>query len=366
MRRSSVKTMNSETLRQPFLFGRRFLEMQGAVIEAIPEGFDALLPQDLAESLEIPDYVRIKEGRPSEGEEGYAINYGSLLLDKMVELSCRHLPLASCQLSFHYLKSQGFDRLIQDQLTFRKSLCRVTSTAAIKTDYLVLTCRYVARSDEQKEGLISFAFHFDTGTFVPLRLDMSASAAAETAPLPDSLKDNDKWNRIINTLSRVSPGLIAHEIQDFRDSMNRRLGRDAKNLEEYYGTLKKEMEESLGRSGLSDHLVQDRKQKIALLPEELARKKDDLIEKYSIRVKVLPCAALFIRTPAVRVLCDAHIGRERRSISLTYNPLTKAVDPLLCEGCGSSCKTISFCSRHHVLCPYCLENCPACGSPRPV
>ena len=97
-------------------------------------------------------------------KEEYVLNYGSPLLDKMVQLSCGHLPLASCQLSFHYLKSQGFDRLMQDQFSFRKALCRVISTAPIRTDYLAIACRYVARSDEQKEGLISF---FSTLTPAP-------------------------------------------------------------------------------------------------------------------------------------------------------------------------------------------------------
>jgi hypothetical protein len=143
--------------------------------------------------------------------------------------------------------------------------------------------------------------------------------------------------------------------------MNRRLRRDVRNLEEYYETLKKEMGASLGRSGLSDHLIQDRRQKMALLPEELARKKDDLLQKYSIRVKIIPCAVLFIRTPAVRVLCDVHLGKEKRPISLTYNPLTKALDPLVCEGCSGSATTVSFCSRHHALCPGCAAGCPACA-----
>lgn len=353
--------MKSETLAEPFVFVRRFLERQGAVVEASSVGFDALLPQELAERLEVPDYVRIKDGLPLESKEEYGINYGSPLLEKIVDLSCNPLPVASCQLSFHYLKSQGFERLIQDQLTFCKSLCRVTSTAPIKTDYLVLACRYVARSDEQKEGLISFFFHFDTGAFIPRGLDMSANAASETGPLPESSKDSTKWDRIIKAISRESQGLIAAEIRDFKDSMNRRLKRDTKNIEEYYETLKKEMELSLGRAGLSDRLVQDRKEKIALLPDELAKKKDDLLQKYSIRVKVIPCAALFMRTPAVRILCDVHIGREKRPLSLTYNPVTKAIDPLACEGCSCSTTTVSFCARHHVLCARCAVKCPACG-----
>jgi hypothetical protein len=353
--------MNSENLGDPFIFGRRYLESRGAVIEAVPDGFDALLPQELAECLGIPDYVQFKEAKPTESKDEYTLTYGSPLLDKMVELSCGRLPLTCCQLSFYYLKSQGFDRLIQDQFTFRKTLCRVTSTAAIKTDYLALTCRYVARSDEQKEGLVLFSFYLDTGALIPLQMEKLAGATAEISPLHAFSINNEKWDRIINVLSRVSKPAIEEQIRDFRESMNRRLRRDTKNIEEYYETLKKEMELSLGRAGLSTRLVQDRRDKIELIPEELAKKKEDLLQKYSIRVKVIPCAALVIRTPAVRVLCDVHVGREKRPLSLTYNPLTKALDPIACEGCSRSTTTIAFCSRNHALCPHCLGTCPACN-----
>jgi hypothetical protein len=352
--------MNSENLSDLLLFGRRYLESRGAVIEATPDGFDALLPQGLAESLGIPDYVQFKEARSTESKDEYTLTYGSPLLDKMVELSCDRLPLTCCQLSFHYLKSQGFDRLIQDQFTFRKTLCRVTSTAAIKTDYLALTCRYVARSDEQKEGLVLFSFHLDTGALIPLQMEKLVGAGAEISPLHAFSINKEKWDRIINVLPWVSEPAIEEQIRDFRESMNRRLRRDTKNIEEYYQTLKKEMELSLERAGLSTRLVQERREKIELIPEELAKKKEDLLRKYSIRVKVIPCAALVIRTPAVRVLCDAHVGREKRPLSLTYNPLTKALDPLICQGCSSTTTTVSFCSRHHVLCPQCSEKCPAC------
>ena len=98
--------MNSETIAMPVFFARRFLERQGAVVEASLVGFDALLPQELAERLELPDYVRIKDGVPAESEGAYGINYGSPLLEKMVDLTCSPVPLASCHLSCHYLKSQ--------------------------------------------------------------------------------------------------------------------------------------------------------------------------------------------------------------------------------------------------------------------
>jgi hypothetical protein len=355
-----VKTMNSEAIETPISFARRFLESQGAVVEAIPEGFDALLPGSLAEQLELPEYVRIKERLPAESRGEVDLNYGSPLLEKIIDLSCKPLPMASCQLSFHYLKTQGFDRLIQNQFSFRKSLCRVTATASIKTDYLLLASRYVARSDEQKEGLISLFFHFDTGALIPQGFDSSANAAADPAPLPDASKDVARWDRILEAMSRECHGLIAEKIRDFRDSMNRRLRRDARNLEEYYDSLKKEMEMSLGRSGLSERLLRDRKEKIALLPEELGGKKQDLLMKYSIRVKVIPCAALFVRTPAVKILCEVHTGRQKRPISMTYNPVTKALDPLVCEGCGRSSMTFSLCTCQHALCSSCESKCPVC------
>lgn len=352
--------MSSEIAGEPILFARRFLERQGALIDANPEGFDAVLPHILAKKLDLPEYVSIK-GQSDEGNGRYTVAYGSSLLEKMVEMSCDPLPMASARLSFHYLKSQGFDRLIQDQFRFHKSLCKVTSTAPIKTDYLVLACRYVARSDEQKEGIIPLAFHFETGALVPQWSLGSSNAVMEATALPESSRDNVKWERILKGVEREAPGLIAEEIRDFRDSMNRRLARDVRNLEEYFETLKKEMELSLGRSGLSDRLVQDRKEKIALIPDDLSGKKEDLLKKYSIRVRIVPAAALFIRTPAVKMLGEVFSGREKTPISLIYNPMTKALDPLICEGCSRSITSISFCARHHILCSRCHNQCPACG-----
>ncbi len=177
---------------------------------------------------------------------------------------------------------------------------------------MLLACRYVARSDEQKEGLISLFFNFETGALIPQASDLFSNAVMEAAPLPESVRATARWERILQGIARESKERISEEIRDFQDSMNRRLRRDVNNLEEYYENLKKEMELSLGRAGLSDRLVQDRKEKIALIPDELAKKKEDLLKKYSIRIKITPCAGLLIRTPAVKILCEVHIGREKK------------------------------------------------------
>jgi hypothetical protein len=150
------------------------------------------------------------------------------------------------------------------------------------------------------------------------------------------------------------------EINSFQESMTRRFRRDVDNLEEYYHALKKEMEKSLERPGLSPELINDRKEKIALVPDELASKRDDLFKKYSIKVKLEPCAAMVINTPAVKILYKISIGRNHNSLSLTYNPVTKSIDPLVCHGCGRSITRVYFCNHLHLLCAMCSERCPVC------
>ena len=153
---------------------------------------------------------------------------------------------------------------------------------------------------------------------------------------------------------------MAEEIAPFRDSMNRRLRRDVTSLAEYYADLEQEMKASLARPGFSAQLIQDRQQKMGLLPDELARKTDDLFKKYSIRVNLKLCGAMLIRTPAVKVLYRVSVGRKLQRLSLIYNPANKLLDPQVCRGCGLSTFSVHFCRHLHLLCPNCSQECPEC------
>jgi hypothetical protein len=142
--------------------------------------------------------------------------------------------------------------------------------------------------------------------------------------------------------------------------MNRRFKRDVANLEEYYSELKREMTAHLTRAGQSEQLIRERKAKIALIPAEMAKKKDDLFKKYSINVSLRLSGAILVRTPAVKLFCRATIGRWKKSFTLFYNPIDKSIDPIACEGCGDSAFHIGACDRLHLLCPNCAQRCPVC------
>ena len=340
-------------------FVRRFFEFNGAEIEKRSDGLDALLPEHLALGLNTPEFLHIALGENT--KEKFAIHYGSPLLEKIVNAACDTVPLLGCRLDFNYIKRQGFDRLIQDQFVFYNCVGQVKSAAEVRTEYLLLTCRYLAQSDEQKEGLVVLVFNLETGASVSemgKKFD-TVEKTFETDSGQTFLGD-DKIKEILTWAMRQASKVLDREIEPFQDSMNRRFQRDAANLEEYYEELKKEMEESLKRPGISNQLMSDRKAKISLIPEELERKKEDLFKKYSIRVKLKLCGGIRMRTPAIKILYQTSFGRKQKQLSMIYNPATKSMDPLVCEGCGDSTLNIRFCDHLHILCPACSRKCPAC------
>lgn len=132
----------------------------------------------------------------------------------------------------------------------------------VQTEYLLLTCRFLAQSDEQKEGLIPLAFNLETGARVGDLEAMLDSAEKEfVADGPCSPMESEKIDTVIQWVQHQAPAIVNARIQPFRDSMNRRFNRDVANLEAYYTELNAEMTANLTRSGLSEQLILERQEK---------------------------------------------------------------------------------------------------------
>jgi hypothetical protein len=283
------------------------------------------------------------------------------LLEKIVNEACESPPLVECDLHFDYLKSQGFANLIRNQFAFHGAVGKVESFAEVRTEYLLLACKYLAQSDEQKEGLIKLIFNLETGARIA---DMEQNIGFAVSEFQSKEKpvnwQDEKVRKIIEWVECHIKADLAEEIAAFEGSMNRRFRRDVASLEEYYSALEQEMTASLERPGLSAQLIQERQEKIGLLPDELVRKTDDLFKKYSIRINIKLCGAMLIHTPAIKVLFRVSVGRKQQSLSMIYNPANKLLDPQVCRGCGVSTFSVNFCRHLHLLCPNCSQQCPVC------
>ena len=349
-----AKIMSYNTDNQLKLFVEQFIKSHGGEAVNNEQELEAILPEKLAAELSVPEYLNLQFGADSKGD--YRINYGSPLLEKIVNSACREFSISVCHLKFHYLKTQGFNRLIKKLFAFRNAVGHVDYTAQVMTEYILLQCKYLAQSDEQKEGLLTFVFNLETGASVPemawILDEVEKKFKLNTEKIHFSEK---KIEELLNSVERNADSALAPELEPFQASMNRRYKRDVTNLDEYYAALQQEMEESLKRPGLSEQLIADRQEKINLIPDELAKKKDDLFKKYSIKVSLELCGAMLIKTPAIKVIYQASIGRKKINIPMIYNPTTKSMDSLVCRKCKSSTFNPYFSDDFKIFCPKCID-----------
>jgi hypothetical protein len=346
-------------------FSVRFLKEKGAVLEFGNEVVDALLPKSLSYALDVEEYISLaKDAQSIEnfgGQKCYSIQFQSPLLDRIVSMAGLKPPFLQADLKFHYIKTQGFANLIMDQFEFYKSKIKVTGTADIITRYILLTCRFLAQSDEQKQGLLDFSFNLETGALAPGMSGMMINAEKQYQTKNIQGYSKEEIKRIHERVSFYGPGAVEQELSEFVKSMNRRFKRDSASLDQYYNDLEKEMKESLSRTGISDKLIQERKAKIAMIPDELAAKKKDLLNKYSIRVSFVPVATLAVTTPCVKVFATLVSGHQKIDVSMMYNPVTKQMDPMVCQSCGMSMYSLGLCKNMHLNCITCLnQGCTLC------
>ena len=343
-------------------FSARVLKENGALIEQGSPGINALLPKDLADRLGTGEYITLAVPRDrdqdrSAGASGspaeiYAIHFGAPLLDRILEVLTEIPPLLHTELHFSYLKSGGFDNLVHEQFQWHKATGSVGSFGQIHTRYLLLNCKYLAQSDEQKEGRFDLAVNLESGALIPgMTADFTGidKEFRKTGTITISENMQTRLNRLVQIYGKAA---VEQETDAFKNSMNRRFARDAKSLDAYYHALAQEMAASLERANVSEALKADRKEKIAMIPKELAAKKKDLLNKYRIRITLYLAGAMMVRTPAVKLLFTALVGRKRKTLSLIYNPVTKRIDPLVCESCHQSMYQAAF---GNDLCTLCLE-----------
>ena len=344
----------------------RYLEKRGALLESRTDRMDLLLPGELAAALGVEEYISIRPGSdtadsPGHGRPLYPIHFGSQLLDKVSSMAGAESPLVEMELNFDYLKQGGWDNLIREQFLFHKIKGSVAGFGDIKTRYLILTCRFVAQSDEQKEGLVDLAVNMETGAVVPNMAQCLVGVEKNERRILSHVPSKEDIDRVMDLVGIYLPEAVEQELSQFKKSMNRRFARDGASLDDYYRALKDEMEDSLTRTGISSRLRSERKEKIALIPGELAAKQADLLNKYGIRIKISLAAAMIVTTPAVKVLFNAVSGKLGKSLSFIYNPVTKQMDPLVCAACGQSTYRIGLCRNLHLLCDSCRAgDCPLC------
>ena len=326
--------MSSTSDPELLAFSAELLEQHGGLIEQSSERLLALLPENLAKELGLPEEVQL-------GSDEAPLLYGSPLLDRLVEFATQDVPVAYGQIKVPYLKKAGFEQLFGQDVTFVDGLVRIAGRAEARTSYLVLMCRFVALSDERREGLVEVGLHEGSGAMIPELVGCWQDFQPQFFT-PGKVPPHFPVHLEQAVTSGVdnATDAVREDLADFLHSMRRRLQRDVRNTREYYAMLQAEMAASLKQPNLTEGQRQERLAKMSDLPGEMDRKIQDLEQKYRVRVTVSPCAGVRLLVDVVQLMVELKYRKSHRSLRITWNPLTRRLDPLLCERCRKTTRRI--------------------------
>ncbi|MFH0808315.1 MAG: hypothetical protein V1888_01740 [archaeon] len=88
----------------------------------------------------------------------------------------------------------------------------------------------------------------------------------------------------------------------------------------------------------------------------------DAMQKFSLNVdrKLVNTTVIYYPVYMFKLHLKSGAGAERL-LDMSYDPLTRALSDLKCEGCGADILKISLCAGGHVSCGECLDVCGECG-----
>lgn len=330
------------------------LTRMGGILEEDDDALRVVLPAEHAQTLGTGDYVCLGD---NVGET--ALVYGSPFLEKLIDWAAKDRVFLTRQFLPRHLRTDGFGELAADTYSWLNATGRVIASAEVETAYWLFHLYYTARSDEIAHGLCPLVIH-EAGLASPPGF-MDRLCGAELArPSRDAPLVGDSLAKILGQLGRRASPEVQSRLHGFLSSRERRLARDIRQLREYYRSQESEMRRHLLRQGLDEKARHVREEKIAGLPLERAAKEADAVNKYGIRVEIDCRAALRIITRCIQLTFELRRRKESRCISLFLNPVTKRLDPIVCEGCGANVYQLLTCDAPHLLCKACGKGCPVC------
>lgn len=312
------------------------LEREGAAIERVgPELLEVLAPPHVRRALELPELGWVGFGAepiPGARQASLESDFVERLTGLLGERG-RRVRVAVASAGPHPSSPQ---RMLEKALVLDNATFRLAGVERAWTMYVVPTFRWVARSDDQREGLLSIALNAGT-----------SSVLADAAPLLDAPKvpcgsvapevPRANAERIARMASSVVPERIQERIAPFLAGMRRRLQRDADRLLDYYGALRAEALGKLERIGSGssgrqdDALLRREEQRLASIALEHRTKLDDLRQRYALVVDVEWVQTLEVVAPVHRLDVEIRRRKKRRRVALDVSPFTRGIEPTPCE-----------------------------------
>jgi len=304
---------------------------------AEPDGeqvLNVLLTQNIAKSLDLPEEVSLTTR--ADIPESYFVTYHSALLNKFSELLSDRGCVTAVGVKYDgYLKTTGFEKLLQQTLAPQNGLIRFLDTQPETTRYIWCNVAYTAEADERRIGMVSFIINELTGV-TPIDIGDALFWEADRIEVDDSESSTISmpFEELSRLIEQTAAKLIKAELENWSAKLTRTLTRDSERLHAYYGTIASEIASKIQYKGL---LGEDKEKELARIEatqRELERKLADIKERYTLSVDAFLHSAMVIHLPTVHINCELVRKKAKRTVTAVWNPFTKVLEPLRCEVLG--------------------------------
>ena len=354
------------------------IEENDGVVEWAPDGkaFQARLPADLRRGLGLSEsLVNISDnihGNEKNKSVTIPIGYGTKLLDRAIPIALEMGQTAAVYMPY-FASRQKPDVDVGDYFSFPNAAFKEKGSHVRDLDYWLWSFEVTADAHE-RYGEIHHTCISKNGVECPDLPALIQDQASSWKPLPFK-----SWHLSPNRLDTLFVAAcdrtlrrIQENLSDFKLTVARHHARDIKRIEIYFNALRREIADELKRGNLKEGALAIRKENIHRLWAEESAKLAALKDKYRVRLAIRPMALLLARLPVSRHELLIKRRKSERRISLVYNRLSRAFDPMRCEACGVDTYSPGFCDDSlHLLCASCFsvfarqKECPRCGGKVP-
>jgi len=347
------------------------LNLEGALLERTDDGcLEFVVPPSLSETLGIPEHGKLSFAYQPYDESVISASYESEFFRSVDRIFSERGKMAKAVYSSQLPNIEKVSKWVSEKIALSNASFRLQKVDHQRIDYALIFFKYVALSDEKREGIFSLLINEQNLSTSPLNANLTAFWE-DLKESKEFLTRNEGISKALQAGFSAASLIVKEEFEPFMKSLERRLHRDIIRVFEYYETLKGEIHKAFekkfisGRDSPEAQNEEGRKVlsgKLDAVEGEKRWKIQDLVSKYALNIRIEPVCIIEIETESLVFWLEIRRRLSSRIFPLSYNPLLKKVDSLPCESCFHPRGTYYLCDEKlHILCATCFKKCPDCG-----
>ena len=354
-----------------------FLEQEGGVVAPPAFGIhEALLPEELAASLQIDDFVHLsfdpEQPVQAAAQENFLrLSVNHPLVERMAERVAAQPANATVYINGVRLQKTGLLDLARKQFGFPNA--RLDGVPKVQESrelhhYVQFNFKVTMVSEEKQETQAAVIMDLQAGHAVTDPDSLRQLAVLDPQPAFDTLLPAPpRWigagdalaDETLQALLPRAESILRAQLADRLDGVAARIQHnlelDLARIEEFYDGLAGDLRRRRGRlSEQETDRIQALDDKLAALDGERRAKLDDVRGRYGLRVEVELVNVLLMVQP--KITLPVSIGNRTVSIQRTvvWDPLLHRLEPLVCDVCGEPGVGMSLCTGGHLAHVDCL------------